>query len=116
MRIGELSEATGASPRALRYYEQLGLISSERRVNGYRDFDESAADTVRMIKRLLELGLPTEVIRDVLPCTGPAGPAGQDCGALMARVSVIRDEMADRAERFAAVSDALTRFIERSAA
>ncbi len=36
VRIGELARVTGTTARALRHYEQAGLISSERASNGYR--------------------------------------------------------------------------------
>src|SRR3954470_4187723 len=105
MRIGDLSAATGASPRALRYYEEHGLITSDREPNGYRAYAESAVDTVRAIRSLLDLGFPTELIARILPCTGDAGPVG-DCGALMARVAEIRDTMDDKARRLRETSDA----------
>lgn len=50
VKIGELSERTGASTRSIRHYEQLGLIESERRPNGYREFDDAAVTTVDTIK------------------------------------------------------------------
>ncbi|MEW1658685.1 MerR family transcriptional regulator [Streptomyces sp. NPDC093707] len=68
MLIGELSRRTGVSERLLRYYERMGLIHSERRANGYRDYDEGTVETVRRIRALLAAGLPTRVIRQVLPC------------------------------------------------
>ena len=43
MKIGELSERTNVPTRMLRYYEEQGLLSSERRSNGYRDYPETAA-------------------------------------------------------------------------
>jgi DNA-binding transcriptional MerR regulator len=68
MRIGQLADRTGASPRVLRYYEEQGLISSRRRSNGYRDYDEACVDRVLQIRGLLEAGLPTRVITQLLPC------------------------------------------------
>ncbi|MFC4334570.1 MerR family transcriptional regulator [Salininema proteolyticum] len=62
MRIGELAERTGATTRALRYYEQQGLLESQRRDNGYRDYDEAAVMRVRNIRLLLRVGLGTEDI------------------------------------------------------
>ena len=38
MRIGDLSAATGASARSLRYYEEQGLLSSERGAGGQRHY------------------------------------------------------------------------------
>lgn len=112
MRIGELSRETGASPRAIRYYEQTGLLTSERRANGYREFDVGAIQTVTTIRTLFELGFPSELVSRVLPCTGEAGPVAGDCGALMQRVSEIRDEMDAKARRLDATRHQLTRFID----
>lgn len=68
MRIGELAAATGASARSLRYYEQLGLIVSDRSASGQRHYDAAAADRVRLIRSLLAAGLNSSAIADVLPC------------------------------------------------
>ncbi|MFH8408922.1 MerR family transcriptional regulator [Streptomyces sp. NPDC018019] len=73
MRIGELSERTGTSRRMLRYYEEQGLIASTRCANGYRDYDELCVDRVHQVRGLLDAGLPTQTIRQILPCLGPPG-------------------------------------------
>ncbi|MFB6846163.1 MerR family transcriptional regulator [Streptomyces sp. NPDC056373] len=80
MRIGELAEATGTSARALRHYEQAGLISSERAPNGYRLYDAAAAVRVRNIRQLLDVGLTLDDARVFLPCLDgdvAAGPASE---------------------------------------
>ncbi|MBU3067363.1 MerR family transcriptional regulator [Nocardia sp. NEAU-G5] len=69
MLIGELARRTGVNERLLRHYERAGLLDSTRRANGYRDYDESAEQSVGQIRVLLAAGLPTAVIRQVLPCT-----------------------------------------------
>ncbi|WKX73236.1 MerR family transcriptional regulator [Streptomyces sp. XD-27] len=82
MRIGELARATGATPRALRHYEEAGLISADRAHNGYRDYPEAAVRRVRNIRYLLEAGLTLDDVRCFLPCldgdlaSAPPGPAG----------------------------------------
>ncbi|MER5713360.1 MerR family transcriptional regulator [Streptomyces sp. NPDC042898] len=67
MKIGELSRLTGVSVRALRYYEEEGLIRPDRSGNGYRDYCEGADEVVRQIRGLIDCGLPTRIIRDILP-------------------------------------------------
>nr|WP_243274589.1 MerR family transcriptional regulator [Streptomyces albus] len=67
--IGELARRTGTTTRLLRHYEKTGLLRSHRRANGYRSYDADAEETVRTIRALLAAGLPTRVIRQVLPCT-----------------------------------------------
>lgn len=115
VKIGELSRATGASARSLRYYEQIGLIDSHRLPNGYRDYDDSATETVATIKSLLDLGFPTTLIERVLPCTGEGAPLEGDCSALVAHVARIRDEMDSKARQLDATRDALTAFLARQA-
>ncbi|MEJ2852907.1 MULTISPECIES: MerR family transcriptional regulator [unclassified Saccharothrix] len=68
MRIGELAERTGTSRRLLRYYEERGLIVSTRCANGYRAYDERLVDRVLQIRGLLDAGLPTRIIKQILPC------------------------------------------------
>lgn len=68
MRIGELARRTGVSERALRYYEQHGLLAPERRPSGYRAYSDEDVAAVRRIRILLAAGLSTAQILEVLPC------------------------------------------------
>ena len=68
MRIGELAERADTSPRLLRYYEEQGLITVARSANGYRDYDERLVDQVSHVRGLLEAGLSTRLIKQILPC------------------------------------------------
>ena len=68
MRIGDLSAATGASARSLRYYEEQGLLASERTTGGQRVDPSQAVERVALIRSLLAAGLTSGTINDVLPC------------------------------------------------
>ncbi|WP_017591961.1 MerR family transcriptional regulator [Nocardiopsis potens] len=68
MRIGELAERSGTPRRLLRYYEEQGLIAPRRLPNGYRDYDERFVDRIMQIRGLLDAGLPTRIIKQILPC------------------------------------------------
>jgi DNA-binding transcriptional MerR regulator len=68
MRIGDLAAMTGASARSLRYYEEQGLLSSERGSGGQRRYADAAVERVSVIRSLLAAGLNSSTIRDVLPC------------------------------------------------
>ena len=67
--IGELAERTGTSERLLRHYERAGLLRPGRLPNGYREYADSDIAAVLRIRALLAAGLPTRIIRRVLPCT-----------------------------------------------
>ncbi|MCX4967196.1 MerR family transcriptional regulator [Streptomyces sp. NBC_00654] len=68
MKIGEIARRTDTPIRLLRYYEEQGLIEPDRMPNGYREYDEHLVDRVHQIRGLLDVGLPTRVIRHILPC------------------------------------------------
>lgn len=68
MRIGELAARTDTPTRLLRYYEEQGLIVPERKPNGYREYDDYLVDRVLQIRGLLDAGLPTRIIKQILPC------------------------------------------------
>jgi DNA-binding transcriptional MerR regulator len=67
VRIGNLARQTGVPARMLRYYEEQGLLSPERDASGYRSYVAADVDRVRQIRGLLDAGLPTEIIRRILP-------------------------------------------------
>jgi DNA-binding transcriptional MerR regulator len=67
MRIGELAEKAGVTPRTIRYYENLGLISpSEREGKGFRYYTEAELARLRKIDALQALGLTLEEISSIL--------------------------------------------------
>lgn len=67
MRIGELARRAGVSVRALRYYEEQGLLVPTRAANGYREYRDSAVDLVNSIQLLYAAGLPSAKVVKVLP-------------------------------------------------
>ncbi|KAA5826104.1 MerR family transcriptional regulator [Saccharopolyspora hirsuta] len=73
MRIGELAERTGVSVRLLRYYEEQDLIRPARDELGHRSYGDGSVDRVHKIRGLLDSGIPTRIIRDILPCLDQPG-------------------------------------------
>jgi DNA-binding transcriptional MerR regulator len=70
VRIGELEKLTDTAARSLRYYEQQGLITPRRLDNGYREYDDYLVDRVLQIRGLIDSGIPTRIIKQMLPCLG----------------------------------------------
>ncbi|POX37609.1 MerR family transcriptional regulator [Streptomyces sp. Ru73] len=67
MRIGELAALAGVSTRTVRHYHHLGLLPEpERRANGYREYALRDAVLLARVRRLTELGLSLDEVRDVL--------------------------------------------------
>jgi len=56
MKIGEVAAKAGVTNRAIRYYEELKLIKSDRLSNNYREYSEEALDKVKFISRAKKLG------------------------------------------------------------
>ncbi|GGT12491.1 MerR family transcriptional regulator [Nonomuraea spiralis] len=70
MLIGELAGLTGATTRALRFYEEQGLITPERTDAGYRTYGPESPRRVRNILDLLASGFTVEDVRSFLPYLG----------------------------------------------
>jgi DNA-binding transcriptional MerR regulator len=114
MRIGELSERTGTSRRLLRYYEEQGLIIAARGANGYRDYDEATVDRVIQVRGLLDAGLPTRIIKQILPCLDkPRAIYFPDATPeMLATLEEERDRMARRAECLLRNRDAISEYLD----
>jgi MerR family copper efflux transcriptional regulator len=64
VRIGEAAAAAGTTARALRFYEQRGLLPPPvRTVSGQREYVPGDVARVRIIRDLLALGLTVEDLR-----------------------------------------------------
>ncbi|MEU7003362.1 MerR family transcriptional regulator [Nonomuraea sp. NPDC046570] len=82
MRIGELAALAGVSTRAVRHYHHLGLLPEPARLtNGYRIYGLRDAVELARIRRLCELGLSLEEVRDVL-----ADDQGRDLREVLAEL------------------------------
>jgi DNA-binding transcriptional MerR regulator len=68
VRIGEVAKQAGVSVRALRYYEEQGLLTAERAASGQRHYPASAVDRVRFIQNLYTAGLGSKAVLRILPC------------------------------------------------
>ena len=69
LRIGEVAELTGTTPRTIRYYEEIGLLpdSLDRAQGKHRSYTEEDVDRVREIIRLRDLlGLTLEELATLL--------------------------------------------------
>ncbi|MET7782636.1 MerR family transcriptional regulator, partial [Streptomyces sp. NPDC005388] len=66
MLIGELAAQAGTTTRALRYYEEQGLLESDRTAAGYRLYEPGAVRRVRNIRELLSCGLTVEDVKSLL--------------------------------------------------
>ncbi|GAB7188080.1 MerR family transcriptional regulator [Kitasatospora sp. Ki12] len=104
MRIGELARRTGATPRALRYYEEQGLLTPERRPSGYREYGEPDVAAVHGIRTLLAAGLNSAVIAEILPGLPPPGSRGPGptCPELLAGLAAERARITRQMDELAA--------------
>jgi DNA-binding transcriptional MerR regulator len=107
MRIGELADSAGTTTKALRYYEERGLLVAPRRTNGYRDYDESHLRVVQEIQTLREIGFALEDTRPFVECLRAGNEEGDSCPdaiavyrrkiaeveAYLAQLNVVRDEL-----------------------
>ncbi|MFF5443432.1 MerR family transcriptional regulator [Streptomyces sp. NPDC012888] len=103
MRIGEIAGLVGLTTRAVRHYHHVGLLPEpERRANGYRSYTVRDAVLLARVRRLTELGLSLDEVRDVL-----ADDAGRELAEVLeeldADLARQEAEIRGRRERLAAL-------------
>ena len=64
--IGDVAEQTGVTVSAVRYYDEIGVITTAKRVGGKRRFDPTIVGRVSFIRRAQEVGFSLDEIRTVL--------------------------------------------------
>jgi PPM family protein phosphatase len=86
LTIGAFARATRLSPKALRLYDELGLLRPARvdPVSGYRFYDPAQLDRARLVAWLRRLGMPLARIKVV--CELAPDEAAREVAAYWARV------------------------------
>ena len=108
VRIGELARRSGVSVRALRYYEDQGLLQSERSSSGQRYYPPRAAETVRFLQDMYAAGLTSRNIAMLLPCLD-TGHSTEEQRRMLHRE---RDRIHDQVSRLRAALRRLEQIIE----
>jgi MerR family transcriptional regulator, repressor of the yfmOP operon len=68
IRIGEVAERVGVTPRTIRYYEEIGLLAGGSRVKGaHRLYDDSDVERLAELTRLRDLlNLSLEELKELV--------------------------------------------------
>jgi DNA-binding transcriptional MerR regulator len=68
LRIGEVAERTGTTPRTIRYYEEIGLLPGGTREPGkHRAYDEADVERLQELTRLRDLlGLSLDELKQLV--------------------------------------------------
>ncbi|NMM28626.1 MAG: MerR family transcriptional regulator [Glaciimonas sp.] len=66
MYIGEIAKLTGATPKAIRHYEALGLLGDVKRAGVYRIYSAHELRQVKLIKQAQSMGFRLSELRPVL--------------------------------------------------
>ena len=66
MFITEISKKLKITARAIRHYEEIGIINSKRLPNNYRYFDEINLDKLKFLVRARKLGFSLEECKELI--------------------------------------------------
>jgi len=66
MYIGETSKKTGLSIKAIRFYEEKGLIRRPERIGRYRVYQETDVELLILIKEAKELGVTLSQLKGII--------------------------------------------------
>lgn len=95
MRIGDVARHSGVSVRALRYYEEHGLLTSTRTPGGQREYTEDTVERVRFFQQLYAAGLSSRRIAELLPCIDTGTTTDQQRAMLTTERERIDNQIAD---------------------
>lgn len=67
MNISEAARRSGLTSKAIRYYEDIGLIAPAKRgENGYRQYETGAVEELHFLARARDVGFDLEECRQLL--------------------------------------------------
>ncbi|GAA1848204.1 MerR family transcriptional regulator [Myceligenerans crystallogenes] len=95
IRIGEVARDAGVSVRAVRYYEQEGLLTPRRSPSGQRLYPRDAVVLVRFFQQMYAAGLTSRRIAELLPCWDIGHTNAEQRAMLRAERARIRAKLDD---------------------
>ena len=66
MLLNEIANEVGMTKRAIKYYEEKGLLSVNKGNNGYRDYSPNDVDTLKRISVYRKLGVSVKDVKSLL--------------------------------------------------
>ncbi len=99
MKIGELAARSGITTKAIRFYEQAGVLPEPVRTpNGYRDYGEDFIERIEFVRRAQAAGLTLEQAGQILTIRdGGEAPCEHVQNLLTRRLAEVRAHIAELA-------------------
>lgn len=104
---GQVAREIGVSPKALRGYEQHGLIVPSRGPNGYRLYDRQQMAAAEQVHRLNELGIPLRDMAPFVDCFNSGSAHADDCPSSLTEYRRAVDRIDQTIEALTRQRDAL---------
>lgn len=95
LRIGQVAQQAGVSTRALRYYEEQGLLEPQRTTSGQRRYPASAVARVQLIQQLFTAGLNSPLLATLLPAIDARHVDAELSARLLVEHARLESEVAD---------------------
>ncbi len=97
---GELARRTGVNIETIRYFENIGVISTpERTEGGHRVYDEGHVRTLGFVRRARNLGFTPQEVRAILALGGPGEATCDEVRTIAEHhLATVRAKLTDLAE------------------
>lgn len=107
MRISTAASRSGVPASTLRYYERIGLITTQREHNGYRTYEESVLERLSFIETAKQLDLSLPEIAELLVVVEGDDTCTQVRDALHPKLQERLQEVDQRLARLTSLRDRL---------
>ncbi len=108
--IGVLAQSTGVSVSAIRYYEEVGLISkAHRRPSGHRVYGPETREALAVIRSCREFGFSIEQVKELVSLSANAKlPCDETRAIAQTHLNSVKVRLAELHQ----LERSLTRFIQ----
>lgn len=108
LTLGDMTQASGCTPRTVRYYERQGLLRAVRSAGGHRLFARVELERLQFIISLREAGWSLEEVESLLSVRDAAGTDHGACGQLDAMLAQHVAQLEKKIEVLTRLRDDLT--------